>query len=352
MGCPKVSILWINFNSIKIIDIVLESLRAIKDLNYPNYELIAVDNGSNDGSYKIIKEYVKKHYGSRAKLIRLYKNLGFCGGNNIAFRVRDPFSKYVVLLNNDAVPEPDSLKYLIEEMENNPHLGSAQGVIIDYYHKYIDTIGGFMDEVSNMYLALRGFPPSVIRKSLYITYADGAYSIHRIKAIKKIYKGREKIFIDEAFAYLDDTLLGLLMWNHNYMVKSFPYIVAKHIRGATFKRLLHIKSLRLYFIIRNRVVFKEITNSRYKEIFELIIVRRMLSYLIHSSQIRKNWGTIYNKAVKSGKKLSEKLKSYGIYIDIYKAPIIRVNLSEAAKLIMLTRIFNRDINKRLLNMIL
>ena len=50
-------------------------------------------------------------------MIRLEKNLGFTGGNNIGFKARDRDSKYVVLLNNDAIPLQDSLKVMVEHME-------------------------------------------------------------------------------------------------------------------------------------------------------------------------------------------------------------------------------------------
>ena len=43
---PKVSIIWLNYNSRRILDIVLRSLESIVGLDYPEdrYELIVVDN--------------------------------------------------------------------------------------------------------------------------------------------------------------------------------------------------------------------------------------------------------------------------------------------------------------------
>jgi len=54
---PKVSIIWLNYNSSKIMPIVLKSLESIISLDYPfdKLELIVVDNGSNDGSFERIK---------------------------------------------------------------------------------------------------------------------------------------------------------------------------------------------------------------------------------------------------------------------------------------------------------
>lgn len=95
------------------------SLRAIADLDYPNdrYELIVVDNGSTDGSFEKIREFLDKTSGSRKKIIRLDDNLGFAGGCNVGYRERDKESKYVLLVNNDAIPMRNSLKDLVDYAE-------------------------------------------------------------------------------------------------------------------------------------------------------------------------------------------------------------------------------------------
>jgi len=91
-----------------------------------------------------------------SKIIELKMNLGFTGGNNVAYRAIDQNSKYVVLLNNDAVPYSESLRNLVEVMENDKTLGSAQGVILNYDEKTIDTAGGFESELLTSYLFLQG----------------------------------------------------------------------------------------------------------------------------------------------------------------------------------------------------
>lgn len=102
---PKVSIIWLNYNSSKIMPIVLKSLESIVNLDYPSdrYELIVVDNGSTDGSFEEIKRFLEKKSRLRKKIVRLSRNLGFTGGNNVGFMARDTESKYVLLLNNDAI---------------------------------------------------------------------------------------------------------------------------------------------------------------------------------------------------------------------------------------------------------
>jgi len=53
----------------------------------------------------------------RVKVLKLDKNCGFAGGVNKGYAARSSDSKYVVLLNNDAVPYLDNLIRIIEALE-------------------------------------------------------------------------------------------------------------------------------------------------------------------------------------------------------------------------------------------
>ena len=79
---PKVTILWLNFNSHGFKDIVFESLQAVKDLEYPDYELISVDNGSIDGSIYGIEDFVETNH-IEHRILQLDRNLGYTSGKDI-----------------------------------------------------------------------------------------------------------------------------------------------------------------------------------------------------------------------------------------------------------------------------
>lgn len=106
---PKVSIFWINYNSAHVIDIIRASLDALMRLKYSNYEIILVDNGSTDGSLKAIENHIgKMQYTQKIKFVKLSSNIGFAGGVNAAYKMRDEKSEYVAIVNNDAISSPNS----------------------------------------------------------------------------------------------------------------------------------------------------------------------------------------------------------------------------------------------------
>lgn len=75
MKNPKVCIIILNLNGKDLLEACLSSLFGLT--NYSNYKVIAVDNGSTDGSV----EFVRKNF-PQVDILALEKNYGFPEGNN------------------------------------------------------------------------------------------------------------------------------------------------------------------------------------------------------------------------------------------------------------------------------
>ncbi|MDW7969279.1 MAG: glycosyltransferase, partial [Sulfolobales archaeon] len=87
---PKVTVIVVNYNISRIYDIVRESIEGILGLDYRPLEIILVDNGSSDNTYRLLVEMVDKKASKDVdvKILRLSKNYGFAVANNIAFMMR------------------------------------------------------------------------------------------------------------------------------------------------------------------------------------------------------------------------------------------------------------------------
>jgi GT2 family glycosyltransferase len=326
MTWPKTSIIWLNHNSTRIIPIVLESLESIVNLDYPSdrYELIVVDNGSTDGSFEKIKELLERKNSLRKKIIKLDHNLGFTGGNNIGFTMRDKESKYVLLLNNDAVLFQDGLKTLVEYAENYDTVAGLQGVVLTYKSRHIDTAGGYISELLQSHVLGQGQEyPWILKKPVYVTYADGSCVLYRVESIVRSLGN--KLFVEEFFGYGDDNVLGLMMWNHGYKLIAIPEAVANHARGLTFGKGKR-SALAVYLGERNRIALSLITNTRYKHIISLHTLRNTVTTILTTRF--KSSTLAMARALFDGIKLGRKLKSRGILIDIYRAPIIKIPIKD------------------------
>lgn len=123
---PKVGIVVLNWNAWETTGQCVDSIR---NLTYPNYEILIVDNGSTIPTPKNIQDkYVN------CSLLETGENLGYTGGNN--FGIRSALSggaAYVLILNNDAViNDPDMLTKLVNCFHAIPAAGIVAPRLMDY----------------------------------------------------------------------------------------------------------------------------------------------------------------------------------------------------------------------------
>ncbi|MGE5798458.1 MAG: glycosyltransferase family 2 protein [Ignavibacteria bacterium] len=112
-----IAIVVLNFN--KKNDI-LDCLRSIFNLEYPEIEVIVVDNGSTDGSSEAIKsEYPDVH------LVESKKNLGVAGGRNVGIKYADQnFNyKYLLFLDDDIVVDKKALTEMVCSFYKDKNIG-------------------------------------------------------------------------------------------------------------------------------------------------------------------------------------------------------------------------------------
>jgi glycosyltransferase involved in cell wall biosynthesis len=118
---PVATVVVVTWNAGELLRLALDGL-AVQDLPAGTFEVVVVDNASVDGTAELVQE----HY-PWVRLVRNTTNLGFAGGNNSALRhVSTPFA---VLLNNDAVPQPDWLRTLLAAFDD-PDVGVATGKVL------------------------------------------------------------------------------------------------------------------------------------------------------------------------------------------------------------------------------
>jgi len=87
---PKISVVVLNYNGLTYLK---RTIRSLLNLKYPNYELIVVDNGSNDKSVDYLKNI------KQIRLIENKKNLGYSKGKNLG--VNRAKGKYILFLDDD-----------------------------------------------------------------------------------------------------------------------------------------------------------------------------------------------------------------------------------------------------------
>ncbi|MCP5321895.1 MAG: glycosyltransferase family 2 protein [Pseudomonadales bacterium] len=132
---PLVSVCIANYNGEAFIRECLDSV--LNQTGSPSFEIIVHDDASTDGSLDQITSY------PMVRVIRSATNVGYCVANNRMATVAR--GAYLLLLNNDAVLEPDALSTLMASattMATPAILGLRQ---YDYHSRNFIDAGAWLD---------------------------------------------------------------------------------------------------------------------------------------------------------------------------------------------------------------
>ncbi len=231
---PRVSIIIVNWNGGKILEDCIKSLLKI---DYHNWELIIVDNGSTDGSENIAANF---------KLIKNSKNLGFVKANNQGLKKAK--GKYILLLNNDTKVEKNFLSKLVKRVEQDPTIAVIQPKIylMDKLG-FLDNCGSFLTKIG--FLHHWGFNEKERKefgKEREIFSAKGACMLIRRQVVNKI-----GLFDKDFFSYFEESDFCWRVWLTGNKVLFYPGSIIYHKLGFTIRRL-GAKELN-YHYYKNRI---------------------------------------------------------------------------------------------------
>ena len=130
---PLVSVNMVSYNSEKYIG---KSIQSILNQTYKNFELIIVNDGSNDNTLTEINNFSD----SRIKVINNNKNLGIPYARNIA--INASIGKYIAIQDSDDVSLENRLRVQVSFLENNLDFGliGSKTEMIDSNDKRLNRI--------------------------------------------------------------------------------------------------------------------------------------------------------------------------------------------------------------------
>jgi len=329
---PKVAVLILNWNN--WVD-TIECLESVFRINYPNYQVIIIDNGSTDNSVdKIIKwaegkqetmtplpshplyylshppvlkpilyiEYDKEEAengGEEKKeielstklingkfksmiIIRLDKNLGFSAGNNVGIKyvLKKNDYDYIWILNNDVVVDKDSLLNLMKEINKYPNVGIT-GSKIYYYSepKKISHAGGAIRLCVGIskHIGDGEYDINQYNSAKFVDYVTGASIIISIRLLRQI-----GYFYENYFLYYEDTDLCVRARKKKWNILYVPDSKIWHKISNSPENSAAIQN---YYFTRNRLIFIK-RNYPFCIIF---VGLATLRYSIFNNLIKKRW---------------------------------------------------------------
>lgn len=235
---PLVSVIILNWNGGTYVE---ESISSILNQDYPEYELIVVDNGSTDSSLQNIKDRFK----GRLCLIENNSNVGFAAGNNIG--IKRARGEYIALLNNDAVADSLWLKELVSIANVDPAVGMCAAKVLNYFERdIIDTVGhlAYRDGLN------RGRGRLEKDKGQYdkieeVFFPSGSAALYKKSMLDEI-----GLFDEDFFAYGEDADIGIRGRLGGWKCVYVPSAIAYHRYSASSSAYSPLKA---FFVERNRM---------------------------------------------------------------------------------------------------
>ncbi|MFZ0390925.1 MAG: glycosyltransferase family 2 protein [Calditrichia bacterium] len=224
---PLVSLITVNYNGWDYLQILFDSLRQV---TYPNIEIIMVDNASSDNSVAL----TRKRY-PEIKIVQNRQNYMFARGNNEG--IQKAAGDIICLINNDVKVEPGFLDPVIAAFLQDPGLAAAQPKVLDLSEpdrfEYAGAAGGYIDRYGYPFMRGRLFfslekDHGQYNEEVNIFWASGACFFIRKRVLDQIG------LLDDAFVmHMEEIDLCWRMHLQGLQIRYIPGASVWHKGGGT-----------------------------------------------------------------------------------------------------------------------
>ena len=233
----KLSIVIANLNTKKL---TLECIASIYKQNLPfSFEVIVVDDGSNDGSVEALAEIQKER--KNYKFIANKKNSGYAKANNKGLKVAK--GEYWLLLNSDTVVKKNALENLIKFADETSDAGvvgsrlyNADGSLQPSCFRFPTIKNAILEYWFGRKGLFEKFAPKG-EEAVEVNSVVGAAFLITPEAKKRVG------MLDERYwAYFEDMDYCRQVWKKGLKVYYLPKSEIIHYHGASFKKLADEKN--------------------------------------------------------------------------------------------------------------
>lgn len=216
-----ISVIIVNWNGMRWLKNCLDSIYS---QSYKNFEVIVVDNASEDESV----DFISNNYPS-VKIVQSVSNLGFAGGNNLG--IKHANGQYYLLINTDTISDSDLIRSLLEYMEADKKIGVLQPKLLSLTDSsVIDSCGSFLTITSLLYhYGVKGQSNLPIYNDILSVFScKGACMLIRKSIVDTI-----GLFDDRYWCYYEETDFCHRVIISGYKCLYYPIAKCQHYIGGS-----------------------------------------------------------------------------------------------------------------------
>lgn len=227
-------------------DILQKCIDCLKAQTHPDFEVVIVDNQSQDDAVKNLTLPDK-----RFSILKASRNLGFSGGSN--FGAADAKTEWIITLNPDAHVSSTWIEELKKASEKYPTYSMLSPVMLDANNPAI--LDGCGDAISIFGLSWRGGQgnsrDAVPLKPCRVLSPCGASAAYRRDVFEKA-NGFDESF----FCYIEDIDLGLRLNRVSQKCLLVPTAIVFHVGSSTLGKSHPL----IAFLSRRNTIFMIVKN--------------------------------------------------------------------------------------------
>ncbi len=230
----RVAVIIVSHDSATVLPHCLDALAA---QTLQPAEIIIVDSGS--ASTRYLEPYGKT---GRARVF-LKKNCGFGRANNHGYQTLGQGIDYVLFLNPDAFPYPDSLQRAVSFLEQQSDVGcvgarlSGYDIDVGQTTGLLDSTGVFRKWYGCWYDRAQGeAEQGQYRQVEDVPAVCGAFMLCRHQMLDQVALEGGAVFDPDFFLYKEDIELCLRIWKKSWRITYLPQVQAYHCRGWQTRR--------------------------------------------------------------------------------------------------------------------
>jgi len=244
---PMVSVIIPVYNEEKSIS---ETIKSVCKSDYPNFEVIVVDDGSKDNTLKIAKKL-------KSKKVRVLHKENSGKGTALNFGIKKARGEIIFTMDADTTVAPQSMKNMVRFFKDKEVMSVTPAMVTDKPKNILQRVQ-HIEYIMGIFLR-KAFASL---RAIYV--APGAFSAYR-KAFFDKYGGYEEENITE------DLEMTLRIQYRGYHIENCPEAPAYTKAPRTFKALT-IQRRRWYFgLIKNLWNYRRIISLKYGDLGSFVI---------------------------------------------------------------------------------
>ncbi|MCP2255867.1 Glycosyltransferase, GT2 family [Prauserella aidingensis] len=241
---PLVSVVVVNYRGA---DDTIACLRALAEHDYPNLEVVCVDNASGGDDVARIREAAPD-----VRLVTSDTNRGFAGGCNLG--AREANGTVLALLNNDARPAPGWVGAAVATLRAEPTVGAVASKVLDWEGTGTDYVDAGLTWFGMGYKRHAGGPIADVPRGDHEVAKDVLFATGSAMFVRSSVFAELGGFDERFFMFYEDVDLGWRLNLRGWRVRYVPESLTYHRHHATMSAVDSPDSGRETFLLERNAL--------------------------------------------------------------------------------------------------